>query len=55
MYLICPECGKKFRTEDRVTPSATAGAEVQVIYCSEKCKRSKQNRDDYNRRKGKKQ
>lgn len=41
MYLICPECGKKFRTEDRVTPSATAGAEVQVVYCSTACKRKK--------------
>jgi hypothetical protein len=48
---ICPVCGRKFTPADRVQPTAAAGSEVQVEYCSMTCKRKRNNKLHYLRHK----
>lgn len=47
MSLICPTCGRAFDTADRVQPTALAGSEAQVKYCSETCARTAENKRHY--------
>jgi len=49
MRVICKNCGCQFDTADRVSSTAIRGAEVQVRYCSERCKRQAQNKRYYKR------
>lgn len=47
--MICAneKCQQEFRRADRASPLATAGAVNQILYCSETCARSAENRRYY--------
>ena len=45
----CPECGKPFESANRATAITNPGAEAQIVYCSETCKRKAGNRRSYKR------
>lgn len=47
----CQECEAEFKREERVSPTALAGALESVRYCSDECKRVAGNRRYYQRHK----
>lgn len=45
----CPECGTTFDPANRATSVTQEASLVQIVYCSEKCKRRAGNRRNYQR------
>lgn len=47
MRRTCANCKREFNTADRAGPTTHRGSEIQILYCSVRCKRQAGNRRYY--------